>query len=176
MQAALRRFGDRVEARTHAAEEIITVSSEEAGISPVSAYWTDFFWHRIASLVMLELAMMTGTWGVSGFAAQTSFLAFFPLGLRAVFAVAKGDKIALKVTQKMRQSGNFLALVKPQIAIVGATVLAAVWAGIALSIEGPSHSATSVVSIVLWGFNNCLAMAGVSRAALWLPGANEAIE
>lgn len=52
-----------------------------SGISPVSAYSADFFWHLIPFLVALELAMMVGTWGVPGYAAKTSFLSFFPLGL-----------------------------------------------------------------------------------------------
>lgn len=140
------------------------------GVSPVSAYSADFFWHLIPFLVALELAMMTGTWGIEGYAAKASFLSFFPLGLRAISAVARGKTISFKVTPKVRQSGNFLALVRPQLAIVGATLLATVWAVAALGLGTTSHSATGVVSNVLWGLNNCLAMAGIIGAALWLPG------
>jgi len=140
------------------------------GISPVTAYSTDFFWHLIPFLVALELAMMIGTWGIEGYAAKASFLSFFPLGLRAIGAVARGKTISFKVTPKVRQSGNFLALVRPQIAIAGATCLATVWALVALGLGTTPHSATGVVSNVLWGLNNCLAMAGIIGAALWLPG------
>lgn len=143
------------------------------GVSPVSAYSSDFFWHLIPFLVTLELAMMAGTWGISGFAAKASYLSFFPLGLRAIFAVAKGDQISFKVTPKVRQSGNFLALVRPQIAIVAATCVAAIWAIGALTLGTTSHSATGVVSNVLWGFNNCIAMAGIIGAAFWVPDATE---
>lgn len=139
------------------------------GISPVSAYSSDFFWHLIPFLVTLELAMMAGTWGISGYAAKASFLSFFPLGMRAIWSVIKGQTISFKVTPKVRQSGNFLSLVRPQIAIVAATGLAMVWALLALGLGITSHSATGVVSNILWGFNNCLAMAGIIGAALWVP-------
>jgi cellulose synthase (UDP-forming) len=144
-----------------------------SGISPVSAYSSDFFWHLIPFLVTLELAMMVGTWGVSGYAAKSSYLSFFPLGLRAIWAVVKGQQISFKVTPKVRQSGNFLALVRPQIAVVVLTALAGAWAILALTISDTSHSATGVISNILWGFNNCLAMLGMIAAALWLPANDE---
>ncbi len=143
------------------------------GISPVSAYSADFFWHLIPFLVTLELAMMIGTWGVSGYAAKSSYLSFFPLGMRAIWSVLRGQTISFKVTPKVRQSGNFLALVKPQIAIVVLTALGAVWAIITLATGTTSHSAPGVISNILWGFNNCLAMAGIIGAALWRPENDE---
>ncbi len=146
------------------------------GVSPVSAYSAEFFWHLIPFLVTLELAMMAGTWGVSGFAAKSSYLSFFPLGLKAIWSVIKGQQISFKVTPKVRQSGNFLALVRPQIAIVALTVLAGVWSLAALALGPTSHSATGVVSNLLWGFNNCLAMLGIIGAALWLPETDEGNE
>ncbi len=136
------------------------------GVSPVSAYSADFFWHLIPFLVTLELAMMVGAWGVSGYAAKSSYLSFFPLGLRAV---AKGQTISFKVTPKVRKSGTFLALVRPQIAIVVLTAVAAIWGVGALILGTTDHSATGVVSNILWGLNNCLAMAGIIAAALWQP-------
>ncbi|UWR22012.1 glycosyltransferase [Sulfitobacter sp. S190] len=143
------------------------------GVSPVAAYSSEFFWHLIPFLVTLELAMMAGTWGISGYAAKASYLSFFPLGARAIWSVMRGQTISFKVTPKVRQSGNFLALVRPQIAVVIATVAATIWACIALALGTTSHSATGVVSNVLWGFNNCLAMAGIISAALWVPGATD---
>lgn len=139
------------------------------GVSPVSAYSADFFWHLIPFLVTLELAMMVGAWGVSGYAAKSSYLSFFPLGLRAIWSVAKGQTISFKVTPKVRQSGTFLALVRPQIAVVALTGLAALWGLGALGFGTTDHSATGVVSNILWGLNNCLAMAGIIAAALWQP-------
>jgi len=139
------------------------------GISPVSAYSDEFFFRLIPFLVTLELAIMVGTWGIAGYAAKASYLSFFPLGLKALWAVAKGEKISFKVTPKTRQTGNFLELVRPQIAIVALTVLGAVWGIGALMMGGTSHSAGGVVANILWGFNNCLAMAGMIGAAMWQP-------
>lgn len=139
------------------------------GISPVSAYSDEFFFRLIPFLVTLELAIMVGTWGIAGYAAKTSYLAFFPLGMKALFAVAKGEKISFKVTPKVRQTGRFLELVRPQIAVVALTIVGAVWGIGALIVGGTSHSTGGVVANILWGFNNCLAMAGMIGAAMWQP-------
>ncbi|MEF3049206.1 glycosyltransferase family 2 protein [Pseudotabrizicola sp. L79] len=139
------------------------------GISPVSAYSSEFFLHLIPFLVTLELAIMVGTWGVAGYAAKASYLSFFPLGLKAIMTVARGEKISFKVTPKVRQSGNFLRLVQPQIAVVGLTLFGAVWATGALLLGDTPHSASGVVANILWGLNNCLAMSGIIAAALWQP-------
>ena len=142
------------------------------GVSPVAAYSSDFFWRLVPFLVTLELAMMVGTWGVSGFAAKASYLSFFPLGLRAIFAVTRGEKIAFPVTPKVRQSGNFLRLVKPQIAVIALTIVASVWGIVVLAGGDAPHSATGVIANILWGFNNIIAMAGIVCAALWVPADN----
>ncbi len=139
------------------------------GLSPVSAYSAEFFFHLIPFLVTLELAMMVGTWGIAGYASKASYLSFFPLGLKAIYAVARGESISFKVTPKVRQSGNFLALVRPQIAIVVLTVLGAIWGIGALAIGSTDHSVSGVVANLLWGLNNCLAMGGMIAAAQWQP-------
>ncbi|MDP2520883.1 glycosyltransferase family 2 protein, partial [Shimia thalassica] len=139
------------------------------GVAPVSAYSDVFFYHLIPFLVTLELAMMVGTWGISGYDAKASYLSFFPLGLRAILAVAKGEKVSFKVTPKVRQSGNFLSLVKPQIAVLVLTLLGAIWGIGALLVGGTEHSLSGVIANVLWGINNCVAMAGIIAAALWVP-------
>jgi cellulose synthase (UDP-forming) len=143
------------------------------GISPVSAYSTEFFLHLIPFLVTLELAIMVGTWGVAGYAAKAGYLSFFPLGMKAIFAVARGEKISFKVTPKVRQAGNFLSLVRPQIAVIVLTILGALWAIGALMLDTTNHSPSGVLANILWGFNNCLAMSGMIAAALWKPPATQ---
>ncbi|HBB84652.1 MAG TPA: cellulose synthase [Sulfitobacter sp.] len=139
------------------------------GASPVSAYSDEFFFRLIPFLVTLELAIMVGTWGIAGYAAKSSYLAFFPLGMKALLAVAKGEKISFTVTPKTRQTGNFLELVRPQMAVIIFTAIGALWGIGALIYGGTGHSAGGVVANILWGLNNCLAMAGMIRAALWQP-------
>lgn len=138
-------------------------------ISPVQAYSGEFFLHLVPFLLALELAIMAGTWGIAGYAAKASYLSFFPLGLKAILAVARGERISFKVTPKVRQSGNFLTLVRPQIAIVVLTLAGIVYSSAALLIGGTDHSASGVVANSLWGMNNCFAMAGIIRASMWSP-------
>ncbi|GGB00741.1 glycosyltransferase family 2 protein [Allosediminivita pacifica] len=139
------------------------------GIAPVSAYTNDFFVHVVPFLVTLELAMMVGTWGISGYASKASYLSFFPLGLRAIWTVLSGKKISFPVTPKDRQSGNFLKLVRPQLGVLILTAAGIAWGVGALLLADTPHTLTGVVTNALWGLNNCAAMAGMVRAALWQP-------
>ncbi|RJE78739.1 glycosyltransferase [Paracoccus sp. JM45] len=141
------------------------------GIAPVSAYSDQFFIHVVPFIISLELAMMVGTWGISGYAAKASYLAFFPLGLRALWAVLRGQTIAFKVTPKDRKAGRFLKLVRPQIAVLAFTIIGVIWGTVALMTVDTPHTVTGVVTNALWGLNNCIAMAGIIRAALWQPPA-----
>ena len=143
------------------------------GVSPVEAYSAAFFVHVIPFLITLELAMMVGTWGISGYAAKASYLSFFPLGLRALWTVLRGKKLSFPVTPKDRQSGRYLRLVRPQIAVIALTALGAVWAIGALALGGTGHTLTAVVTNILWGLNNCIAMAGIVAAAVWQPASQE---
>ncbi|SMX31327.1 glycosyltransferase family 2 protein [Actibacterium lipolyticum] len=143
------------------------------GVSPVAAYSAEFFFHLIPFLVTLELAIMVGTWGIAGYAPKASYLAFFPLGLKAIFTVARGEKITFKVTPKVRQSGNFLGLVWPQIGVVFLTGIATIYAIGALISGATDHSASGVIANIMWGINNCLAMAGMIAAAMWQPSETE---
>lgn len=140
-----------------------------SGIAPVSAYSNDFFVHVVPFLVTLELAMMVGTWGISGYASKASYLSFFPLGLRAIWTVLSGKKISFPVTPKDRQSGNFLKLVRPQLGVLILTAAGIAWGVGALLLGNTPHTLTGVVTNALWGLNNCAAMAGIVRAALWQP-------
>ena len=143
------------------------------GVSPVEAYSAAFFVHVIPFLITLELAIMVGTWGISGYAAKASYLSFFPLGLRALWTVLRGKKLSFPVTPKDRQSGRYLRLVRPQIAVIALTALGAVWAIGALALGGTGHTLTAVVTNILWGLNNCIAMAGIVAAAVWQPASQE---
>jgi len=144
------------------------------GISPVAAYSPDFFLHAVPFMVLMELAMMVGTWGAGGFAAKASYIAFFPLGLRAIATVLRGRKISFPVTPKDRQSGRFLHLIRPQLAVIALTLAAALWA-IGQEVLGlGTHSASGIATNLAWGCFNCLAMASMLRAALWQPIESEA--
>lgn len=139
------------------------------GISPVAAYSPAFFLHAVPFMVLMELAMMVGTWGAGGFASKASYIAFFPLGLRAIATVLRGRKISFPVTPKDRQSGRFLHLIRPQLAVIVLTLTSALWA-IGQEVLGlGTHSASGIATNLAWGCFNCLAMGSMLRAALWQP-------
>lgn len=85
-----------------------------SGVGPVSSYSRDFFYHLLPFLVSLEIAMMLGHWGRSGHVSKVMALASVNLPLQALWTVMRGKKISFPVTPKVRQEGNFLALVWPQ--------------------------------------------------------------
>lgn len=138
-------------------------------IPPVSAYTGDFFARALPFLVLNELAFMVGTWGLSGYKGKVSYLASFPISLRALWAVLRGKKISFPVTPKQRQEGNYLSLVWPQIAVVGLTVAGFLWAGVQFFLGREGYSLGGLIANGLWGLNNILAMTIMIRAAFWKP-------
>lgn len=139
------------------------------GVTPVSAYTKDFFGHALPFLIVNEIAFMFGTWGLSGYKGKVSYLASFPISLRALWAVIRKQKIKFPVTPKERQTGNFLHLVYPQLAVMIATVLAFIWAATALVMGYGNYTLGGLIANGLWGLNNILAMSIMVRAAMWQP-------
>jgi cellulose synthase (UDP-forming) len=139
------------------------------GVAPVSAYTSDFFAHALPFLVFNELAFMVGTWGVSGYKGKVTYLASFPLSLRALWAVIRRKQIKFPVTPKERQTGNFAHLVMPQIVLVAVTLAALAYAAFRLMQGDPDYSLGGLIANGFWGFNNILAMSIMIRAAFWKP-------
>jgi cellulose synthase (UDP-forming) len=140
-----------------------------SGIAPVAAYSVDFYKHILPFLIANELAMMVGTWGIPGYKAKLWYLSFFPINLRALWAVARGEQIKFKVTPKDRQSGTFQHLVFPQIAIVLLTVMALAYALIAFLLGSNAYTAGGLIANGFWAANNIIAMSGIILAAFWRP-------
>ncbi|MBN3788582.1 cellulose synthase catalytic subunit [Burkholderia sp. Ac-20353] len=137
-------------------------------ISPVQTYSGPFYWHFLPFIICTELAFMFGAWGIPGWAAKSSYLAFFPVSLRALRAVLNGETIKFPVTPKDRQEGSFLHLVMPQIAIAALTAFALACATVRWAMGANVDPASIVVNLV-WGTNNILAMLPVVFAAFWRP-------
>ncbi|KEY57546.1 glycosyltransferase [Serratia sp. DD3] len=142
------------------------------GIPPLSVYSTPFYLHFIPFFLLSEVAFMFGTWGISAWDGKASYLGLFSMNLRAIDTVLRGEKIKFHVTPKERQQGNFLGLVKPQLAIVGVTLLALIAGGLQLywgRIEDPSGFLINI----FWCSLNIAAMIPMIRAALWQPEPSE---
>jgi cellulose synthase (UDP-forming) len=139
-----------------------------SGVPPVTANAVDFAKHFLPFIVLTELSFLVGTWGVPGWQGMASYLSFFPINLRALWTVARGEKIRFPVTPKDRQEGTFLHLVIPQLAIIVLTILGLLYAGIALWV-GKSDNYAGFIINLFWGTINVSAMSGIVAAALWKP-------
>ncbi|ABZ78531.1 Cellulose synthase (UDP-forming) [Shewanella halifaxensis HAW-EB4] len=139
-------------------------------IAPVSAYDTTFYMHFLPFVITAELAMMVGTWGVSGYQGKTNFLSFFPVNLRALWTVLRGRKISFPTTPKNRQKGRFLHLVIPQIAVLLLSLASMLFAWYAYSTQTfGDYSLGGLILNSFWAINNMMAMWGMIAAACWSP-------
>ncbi|MCG8460682.1 MAG: glycosyltransferase, partial [Holophagales bacterium] len=140
-----------------------------SGVAPVAAYTADFFLHILPFLILNELAFMVGTWGVQTYKGKVSYLAFFPVNLRALWTVLRGQKIKFPTTPKERQSGNFFHLVLPQFLVM---VLTAVGLLLAISLYAlglGSFTLGGIIANAFWGLNNAAAMVRLVSSAFWRP-------
>lgn len=144
-------------------------------VSPVSSYSLDFYKHILPFLVLNELATMVGIWGLAGFQSKASYLAFFPVNLRALWTVLRGKQIKFPTTPKDRQEGNFFHLVIPQFAIIVLTASALIYATYGYY-HGSFTNLNGLLTNTFWGINNILAMSGLVMAAFWQPDDDAAIE
>ncbi len=138
------------------------------GIPPVSAWSTPFYLHFLPFFIVSELAFMFGTWGISAWDGRASYLSFFSMNLRALDTVLRGEQIKFHVTPKERQTGRFLYLVKPQIAIVLLTLTGLIWGGIQVA-RGQVDDPSGYVINIFWGAVNIAAMLPLIFAAMWTP-------
>ncbi len=140
-----------------------------SGVAPVSSYSTEFYLHIVPFLVMTELAFMVGTWGIASYKAKASYLSFFPVNFRALLTVLSGRKISFPVTPKIRQEGNFLALVLPQLLIILLTLTGVVYSWGQLAGDVGNYSLDGVLLNTFWGLFNVMALSGIVVASLWTP-------
>ena len=142
-------------------------------IAPVDAYSMDFYVHILPFLLMTELSFMVGCWGIAGYQSKSSYLAFFPNNIRAIWTVLKGDTISFPVTPKDRQEGSFLHLVIPQLTIISLTIIGIAYAWWQISMGQVRFSIDGVLLNTFWGINNILALSGIIAAAIWKPASEK---
>ncbi|MEM7219938.1 MAG: cellulose synthase catalytic subunit [Pseudomonadota bacterium] len=141
-------------------------------VAPVHAYTMDFFLHILPFIFANELAFMVGTWGISGYKGKATYLAFFPINLKAIWTVLKGEQIKFPTTAKERQEGNFAKHAIPQMTIVALTLagIAFVWTGY---VNGWHTNLSGAIANTFWGLNNVVAMSGWISSAFWQPPAED---
>ena len=138
-------------------------------IAPVSAYSLEFYKHIFPFLFMTELGSMLALWGLSTTKSKFSYLAFFPINLKALWTVLRGRKISFPVTPKSRQDGFFLHLVWPQIAVIALTTGALIYAWSKQITGVGQYGFDGLFLNTFWGTINVLAMTGMVYCAVWKP-------
>ncbi len=136
-------------------------------VTPVSAYSSDFFLHLLPFLIANELATMVGTWNIAGYKPKSAYLNFFPINLRAIWTTLLRKEIKFKVTPKVRQEGNFLYLVWPQLLIILLTLWSLAFAFICWWLDLRDYKLGALLANLFWGLNNVLAMLPIVTAAFY---------
>jgi len=138
------------------------------GISPVAAWSTEFLLRLLPFLILNRVMFKYVAWGLDTRRGEQFNLALFPIWIQAVLSVVTGAKLQFQVTPKQRQSGNYLKLVWPQLAIVVLTVagIARGWLSVA---TGGSLGLDGVVANTFWGGYNISMLLPIIRAATYEP-------
>ena len=141
------------------------------GIAPVSAYGENFAIHFLPAFILNRLTMVAASWGVPMkelWRSEQYAIALFPLYIQAVWSVITGHPIKFQVTPKQRQAGNYLNLIKPQIAVVVLTVLGIIWSVYQFVIGNLTNPWLYVLNTA-WALYNVALISVVIRAAIWQP-------
>jgi cellulose synthase (UDP-forming) len=138
------------------------------GLSPVAAYSAEFYRKILPFLILNELAMMIGLWGLPSWRGKALYLSLVPLNLRALITVLRKKKIGFPVTPKIRQEGNFARVVPWQIGLIAVTYLGMVYSGMRMWFGDSSNLSAWLVN-VLWASYNVVMISGLVWAAFWKP-------
>ncbi len=138
------------------------------GVFPISTPWVEFLVRFLPYLALNRIMVLYVSREISARRSEQYSLALFPLWIRAVFSTLLGKTPQFVVTPKLRQSGNYLLLVWPQIAVIALTALAigyGVW-GLAFSGQG---TLAGVATNVFWGLYGITMLLPIVRAAVFRP-------
>lgn len=139
------------------------------GIAPINSYSAEFFVHFLPYIVLSELALMVGTWGIAGFKGKASYLAFFSVNLQAIWTVLKGEQIKFPTTPKSRQESCFVHLVWPQATVMLLTLTGIIFAAYQYMLQGHAGQLNGLLANTFWGINNIAVLGGLVMAAFWKP-------
>ena len=140
------------------------------GIAPVKSYSWAFALVVVPFLLLTQLAMMVGTWGIATVRERGMRLAMFPVVLRALWAVLRHQPIRFAVTPKERLEAVFPELVVPQLAVILLTVAGWVYS-LTLFATGrwPLYEEAGLVVNGFWGLYNVVSLGRIVAAAYYQP-------
>jgi cellulose synthase (UDP-forming) len=141
------------------------------GVIPVQAYSLDFFARFVPFLVLNQLLFWVVAAGRPTWRGAQYSLALFPVWIESVTSafqnVFLGRPLAFKVTEKVRQESGRPRwdLVKPQLIVMGALVLALIVVGIRIA-AGQAKGFAPYVNIA-WTFYDLAVFSIIIRAVLY---------
>jgi cellulose synthase (UDP-forming) len=138
------------------------------GLAPIRTPWMEFLGRLGPYLLINRIMYLYVARGISVWRSEQYSLALFPLWIKAVLTTLLGRRVRFVVTPKRRQSGTFLGLVWPQIAIIALTVLAMGYGTYAFIFESRG-SLSSLSMNLFWGGYNIAMLAPIVRAAVLRP-------
>jgi cellulose synthase (UDP-forming) len=141
-----------------------------ADLTPIRVPWPELLL-RLGPYLLVGRAMnYYVTRGLGAWRSEQYSLALFPLWIRAVVGTLLNRRLPFVVTPKQRQSGNFLGLVRPQIAVIVITALAIGYGGWGLA-TGTRGTLASVATNAFWGVYDITMLLPIVRAAVFRPPA-----
>lgn len=141
------------------------------GIIPVRAYGSDFALHFVPAFILNRLTFIAASWGIPAgelWRSEQYAIALFPLFIQAVWSVFTGRSIKFQVTPKQRQSGIYLRLVWPQLAIFTLTILGMLWCIYCFAV-GQLENPSLYLLNGAWAVYNLSLFWVIIRAAVWQP-------
>ncbi|CAA6800172.1 MAG: Cellulose synthase (UDP-forming) (EC [uncultured Sulfurovum sp.] len=135
-------------------------------IAPVQSYSMDFFIHLIPFLFFNQMALLIATWGINSNRGGQFFIAIFPIILRAFWDVVRRKPIKFVVTSKTAMAGNYLSMVRVQMALIGLYALAIIYAT-TMHLIGERIYLTGYSVNLMWSFFNMVSLWAIVQAALF---------
>ncbi|MCC5632274.1 glycosyltransferase [Nostoc sphaeroides] len=140
-------------------------------IVPVKTYGSDFAIHFFPAFIINRLTFLAATWGIPArevWRSEQYAIALFPLLIQAVWSVFTGQKLNFQVTPKQRQSGVYLRLVWPQLAVFTLTSLGILWSLYRFAIGHLNNPLVHLLNSA-WAIYNLLLLWAIIRASVWQP-------
>jgi cellulose synthase (UDP-forming) len=146
------------------------------GILPIRALSEEFFWHLLPFLIVNQILFLYVGWGRPTWRGQQYSVALFPLWIKAVTTtlenVYRGKKLGFVVTPKVRQGGISLALIRPQLVMMGLLVAACLF-GLGRLAFGYSGEVVAILVNVFWACYSLMMLSVVLDAATYQPPEDE---
>lgn len=137
-------------------------------ISAVNSWSWGFILRLIPMLILNRIMFAYIARGLSAQRGEQYSIALFPIWIQAILSVVTGAKLSFEVTPKQRQSGNYLQLIWPQLAVILMAVAAILYGLYSLAV-GINLNTVAILINIFWCGYNILLLSNIVRAALYKP-------